>query len=150
MGSDNKQRKIDFPENLSDQLNNISNCDNKIAELERELDNLKTTKAKSIQLASRIASNYYTEEKISEIYQEGVDILKSPDCFNVDDYISASSNSSEFTLEKIILLRDIIDTINETKAEIEINNNPTVPSKSNKFWHHLCDIFLKEGEHNDG
>lgn len=141
MDSDNKHWKIDFPENLSNQLNNISNCDNKIAELEREIYKLKNIRENSIKLASRIASNYYNEETINQICQACNDILKSPNCFDADDYISALSNSSDFTLEKITQLRDTIDVINETKAEIEKNNNPTVPSKSNKFWHHLYDII---------
>ena len=73
-------------------------------------------------------SNYFTKEKISELYRLSLEVLKSSP-FNIDDYIKRFSDTSNFDIDDIDFLIQLQYNIVEVQEKLNSKTEMTDESK---------------------
>lgn len=135
-------------------LENFNQIETKEGDILRQINLLlnvfmsyEADKAQCLIAIRRFAANYFTEEKIRELYQKTIDILKCKD-LDMDKYINEFSDSTTIEFNDIIFLLHREDELK--RMEDELNQEPIQqkPPKETSFFGRLVDI-LGRGNTND-
>ena len=117
------------------------------------LEQLKKKKERDIKKVHQYAANYFTKEKISELYRLSLEVLKSSP-FNIDDYIKRFSDTSNFDIDDIDFLIQLQYNIVEVQEKLNSNAELSDEAKAHvkgmaKIMSIIADILSRKDEAND-
>lgn len=118
-----------------------------IAEHEKEINKLKNKKIEDERKEHVLAANYFTPEKIRELHEKTIRLLKCDD-FNQDDYVLIFSNSTSIERKDIEFLMNRQEELYEMEKKLDNTKLNTKEEKLNGFWLTLAEI-LHGGNDND-
>ena len=112
-----------------------------IAEHEKEINKLKNKKIEDERKEHILAANYFTPEKICELHEKTVLLLKCDD-FNQDDYVAIFSNSTSIQRKDIEFLINRQEELYEMEKKLDNTKLNTKEKKLNEFWLALAETLL--------
>lgn len=118
-----------------------------IGEREKEIAKLQNDNERLFGKLRIASANYFTKEKIAELHQKTVDLLKTND-FDEQMYIDLFSDSSTIRYENIDFLVERQKSI-EQFEQLKDCNNQTRHKKSAGLLNKLANILMKDGTPND-
>lgn len=127
-------------EALLEAMEETNSDDVAIGKCEKQLHDLRNSRETHVRNEHIHAANYFTKERISELHQRTVDLLKCDD-FNEDEYIQIFSDSSKIKREHIAFLVHRQQELKEFEQRFDNDNKTEQNHKPNKFWDTLADIF---------
>lgn len=118
-----------------------------IGERKREIERLENKKEKEIRRTRIAAANYFTRERIIELHERSVNLLRCND-FDENEYIQIFSDISTIEIAHIDFL---VQRQGEIEAfEASLNKDLDKPVQIKKtLMTTLADIFMKGGANDD-
>ena len=119
-----------------------------IGEHKREIERLENKKEKDTRKTRIVAANYFTSERIAELHEKSIKLLRCND-FNENEYIQIFSDISTIGIEHIDFLVQRQSEIEDFEASLNntLDDKP-VPTKKTAMTT-LADIFMKGGANDD-
>lgn len=131
---------------LLNSLKEINNDTKKIGGLERDIAQVKQKKELDIYTTKTLAANYFTKERIKEIHDASITILKNND-FDEEEFIEKFGDISTIELADIEFLIEKMKLINEWGG-IDKKKWGNIEISGNSFLEDLYDCYQR-GVSND-
>jgi len=129
---------------LSQSIEEINQDDTVIAEYTKKVVEAEDKKNQDIRKARQYAATYFTKEKISELHQRTLDLLKCDD-FNEEEYINAFSDSSNIDINRVLFLFGRQRELDLFEKDFDINDKSNSSSAVETILARIAEALMKGG-----
>ena len=146
MENDKQKRNRAFSV-LLDALEETNSNDILIGEHKREIEKLENKKAKDTRRTRIAAANYFTKDRIVELHERSVNLLRCND-FDENEYVQLFSDISSIEIAQIVFLVQRQSEIEAFENSLNTDLDREIQDKKTPMTT-LADIFMKGGANDD-